>query len=402
MRRYVFIFAYVLFSSIVCATVLNAEDVWTPAQLHIDTEGVSLAVHHLLLYRVEGSFDVVFQVQNSSGSYELHLIDAKMNPYPNDNDGVGGWFGADLLRIPKLQIPGGDFFLGICCKIFQYPGKNIRFKLSKIWKTPASWIYWINNPQTYGLTKVKADVIVTDYSKDGTKAGSFTKQEITEIKNATGAQVWAYLSIGEAEDYRWYWKHEWEKHPPQWLGSENDSWRGNYKVRYWESEWKEIIFACIDQIMKAGFDGLYLDIVDAWEYWEQRKKEGWYVPVDPASEMALFIHEIRQKSPEIFIVPQNGEGIVEVLSASQKEQFLADISAVAIEDLFYEPGCMPAGGSSGRTILLKSHYLSAGLPVLVVDYIKDQWCESDFKTLAQRNGFVPLAAMPDRELDEAH
>jgi len=29
------------------------------------------------------------------------------------------------------------------------------------------------------------------------------------------------MSIGEAEDYRYYWKEEWRTNPPMWVGEEH-------------------------------------------------------------------------------------------------------------------------------------------------------------------------------------
>jgi cysteinyl-tRNA synthetase len=47
---------------------------------------------------------------------------------------------------------------------------------------------------------------------------------------------------------------------------------GNFKVRYWDENWKNIIYgdsdAYIDKIINAGFDGAYLDIIDGFEYFE--------------------------------------------------------------------------------------------------------------------------------------
>jgi cysteinyl-tRNA synthetase len=87
--------------------------------------------------------------------------------------------------------------------------------------------------------------------------------------------VICYMSIGEAEDYRWYWHPSWYASPPEWLGPENPSWEGNYKVRYWLDDWKRVIYggpsSYLDRILAAGFDGVYLDIIDAFEYWEQAR-----------------------------------------------------------------------------------------------------------------------------------
>ena len=82
----------------------------------------------------------------------------------------------------------------------------------------------------------------------------------------------SYISIGEAEDYRYYWKNEWISNPPVWLAGENPDWEGNYKVRYWQKEWQNIIYGSessyIYKIIITGFDGAYLDIIDAFEYFE--------------------------------------------------------------------------------------------------------------------------------------
>ena len=105
---------------------------------------------------------------------------------------------------------------------------------------------------------------------------SFTSSEVEDLRNkANGGKrlVVSYMSIGEAEDYRYYWKNSWKKGDPEWLYKENPDWEGNYKVKYWMDEWKEIIFgeenAYLDKIIDSGFDGVYLDIIDAFEYFEE-------------------------------------------------------------------------------------------------------------------------------------
>jgi cysteinyl-tRNA synthetase len=81
------------------------------------------------------------------------------------------------------------------------------------------------------------------------------------------------MSIGEAEDYRYYWKPEWKRNPPAWLGKVNPDWPGCYKVHYWDKNWQDIIFgnnsSYLKRILDAGFDGAYLDIIDAFEYFEE-------------------------------------------------------------------------------------------------------------------------------------
>ena len=104
----------------------------------------------------------------------------------------------------------------------------------------------------------------------------FLSAEVETLRNkANGGKrlVVSYMSIGEAEDYRYYWKSNWKKGNPEWLYKENPDWEGNYKVKYWMEDWKQIIFggenAYLDKILEAGFDGVYLDIIDAFEYFEE-------------------------------------------------------------------------------------------------------------------------------------
>lgn len=63
---------------------------------------------------------------------------------------------------------------------------------------------------------------------------------------------------------------------PDWLDGKNKNWPGNHKVKYWHPEWQKIILGTpdsyLDKIVSAGFDGVFLDIVDAFWHFENQKK----------------------------------------------------------------------------------------------------------------------------------
>ena len=123
--------------------------------------------------------------------------------------------------------------------------------------------------------KTNYDALIIDlFFNDGS---ILEMKDIARLKvkaNGSKRLVICYMSIGEAEDYRFYWKKEWGFETPQWLDDENDDWPGNYKVKYWEEGWKNIILggedAYLDKIINADFDGVYLDIIDAFEFYENR------------------------------------------------------------------------------------------------------------------------------------
>lgn len=119
------------------------------------------------------------------------------------------------------------------------------------------------------------DMVVIDlFFNDGS---IFQLDQIAQLKvkpNGGKRKVICYMSIGEAEDYRYYWQGQWQSNPPSWLDNENKNWPGNYKVQYWDSDWQALIYgsetAYLDRVLAAGFDGVYLDIIDAFEYFENK------------------------------------------------------------------------------------------------------------------------------------
>lgn len=116
------------------------------------------------------------------------------------------------------------------------------------------------------------DLIVMDlYLNDDV----FTRAEIEQLKhkkNGGRRMVVCYLSVGEAEDYRPYWKADWKAKKPDWLLAENPDWKGNFKVKYWDKDWQSLIYgndaSYLKKIVDAGFDGAYLDMIDSFEYFE--------------------------------------------------------------------------------------------------------------------------------------
>lgn len=80
--------------------------------------------------------------------------------------------------------------------------------------------------------------------------------------------VICYMSIGEAEDYRYYWGAL----DNTLVCRENPDWEGNFAVKYWETDWKSVIYgndqSYLKKILDAGFDGVYMDIIEAYETFE--------------------------------------------------------------------------------------------------------------------------------------
>lgn len=101
----------------------------------------------------------------------------------------------------------------------------------------------------------------------------FTASDIESLKtknNGGKRMVISYISIGSAEKYRYYWQEDWKLHHPNWLKKEYEGYEDEIWVKYWKKDWEEIIYgnnnSYIKKILDAGFNGAYLDNVEAFYF----------------------------------------------------------------------------------------------------------------------------------------
>ena len=256
------------------------------------------------------------------------------------------------------------------------------------------------------------DLIVIDYSRDGSGDEEFTNDEIDELKNSSGGAkiVLAYMSIGEAEDYRFYFDPSWidgsgelTAEAPDFFDEANPDWPGNYKVRYWDSDWQTIIFGYLDRIIDAGFDGVYLDIIDAFEYFGPDGD----VPERPtaAEDMIDFVLAIASYAREtrgvadFLVFPQNGASI---LDAEGGDTYLETVDGIGTEDTFYfgdDDIDNPLDLEHAATVTpYLDQFVEAGKTVLAIDYLQDNDKLADFYQRCGDSGYIPYSSV--RELDQ--
>jgi len=122
------------------------------------------------------------------------------------------------------------------------------------------------------LQSTDYDLLILDLFYDDTALTAGEVAGLGTKQNGGERLVICYVSIGQAEDYRYYWDPSWATNPPGWMGGEDPEWPGNYFVRYWDDGWQQLVFggegSYMDMVLDAGFDGAYLDRIDAFEYWE--------------------------------------------------------------------------------------------------------------------------------------
>ena len=210
------------------------------------------------------------------------------------------------------------------------------------------------------------DLVIMDYSSDGSDEGAYQQSEILALKDSPGGSkiVLAYLSIGEAESYRYYWQDDWEPGNPSWLDEENPDWPENYKVFFWQPAWQNIIFDYLEKIQSAGFDGVYLDLIDAYEYYL------YISSVQTALEMVRFVQAIhdtaRARNPAFLVFVQNAAEL-----ADPYPSYLGAVDGIGQEDLYYGYDADGEATPPGVTDELENNlniFRDAGKKVLSVNY----------------------------------
>jgi len=150
-------------------------------------------------------------------------------------------------------------------------------------------------------------------------------------------QVIAYIDIGQAEDFRTYWQPGWGIGHPEWItGLDPDGWEGNYPVAYWDEAWRNIWLAgdgYIPAIVKAGFDGIYLDWVEAYSdenVIAAAQSEG----VDPRREMVWWVADLaetaRSRNLDFIVIAQNAAEL------AADEEYRDTIDAIAQEQVWFD------------------------------------------------------------------
>jgi cysteinyl-tRNA synthetase len=246
-----------------------------------------------------------------------------------------------------------------------------------------SWHYQLQDINPGAIAGLSADMVVIDHGTDG---GPFTKADVERMQRKPDGSrriVLAYMSIGEAENYRWYWPQR----SSAWLGAENREWRGNYAVRFWHPDWQAIIFDYTDKIIAAGFDGVYLDKVDQFE------------DLGHQDEMVAFVERISQRAksqrPEFLVVSQNGDALI------PDPKFRRAIDAFAREDLLYgenSDGARNDADSIRESVRRLKMLAAEGKPVFVVEYPRNaDQAQKAVREIGEHN-FIGLIAK--RALDK--
>jgi cysteinyl-tRNA synthetase, unknown class len=297
-----------------------------------------------------------------------------------------------LTTFARLLNRGCGLVAAIAALIVLCTSARVAPRLSEV----RSWAFQLQNVDPLEIKLSPYDLVVIDYGFDRRNATAFPREVVDLMRTRPDGSkrlIFAYFSIGEAENYRYYWQESWLKTRPEWLEPENPDWPGNYLVQYWHPEWQAILYgspnAYLDRILGAGFDGVYLDGTDKFEQWMRRRPGAAADMVELISGIASYARAHRK---DFLIIPQNGDGLL------GNSKFLETIDAFGREDLLYsETAAEVRNPQRGiiESIRRMRPLINAGKPILVIEYTRSPELASSVLREIKELGFVGYVASRD-------
>ncbi len=259
-------------------------------------------------------------------------------------DVITRYWGRNIVR-PSNAVPGGATGADVAPGDPQLAASGGHSPAGVRLADVSHWLYLIDvNLEMETVEQIAAseyDMVVLDFIPSEENNTEYPMADVVARLHAAPHPklAIAYVDIGEAEEYRTYWQEDWGVGNPEWIaGDDPDGWEGNFPVAYWHDEWREIWLGeggYLQAIIDAGFDGVYLDWVEAYSDENVISVAG-RDGVEPTQEMIKWVADIagftRARRPGFIVIGQNAAELAE------DDDYLAVIDAIAQEQVWFDGG----------------------------------------------------------------
>jgi uncharacterized protein (TIGR01370 family) len=116
------------------------------------------------------------------------------------------------------------------------------------------------------------DALLVEVLHGGAPLSRQAVETLKYKKLGSRRMVLAYMNIGRAASYQYYWKKNWAPGYPSWIDKPLNSEPDHYRVKFWDKGWQNIITgnqnSYLYGIIAQGFDGVVIDGADSYRYYE--------------------------------------------------------------------------------------------------------------------------------------
>jgi cysteinyl-tRNA synthetase, unknown class len=254
------------------------------------------------------------------------------------------------------------------------------------WQKIRSWgIQTANMPSTLDSIE-HANIDFGIISRLGAHGRPYTRPEIMRAKQ--NKWLLAYVDVGEAQKYEWYFDEVFRNGPPAWVLERNRRHPVNYRVLLDAPEWNAIVLETINRVIDQGFDGVELDVLDV--YWNKAypggsSKENQAKAVRLACKIATFA---RSRVPSFKIVVNNASDL-----AGKFPEYRKCVDATIGESVWWFNTDVPRDKLYTQYQLkFLAQNLKAGLKVLVMDKTVNSKHGAFVYRESKKRGWLPFVA----------
>jgi cysteinyl-tRNA synthetase len=326
------------------------------------------------------------------------------------------YFAVDALANAQVDIDSLRHD-SIAIKVFDEPADSLHVRLNNA----MTWMYQIQGLDEDGAVETLAEseypMLVLEPGNNFRENAGDTVTMISQLRYLPDGKkrlLIAYVDIGQAEDYRDYWQPEWvaptadKPGMPDFLVTiDPDGWSGNYPVAYWDQRWKALWLGddgIVAQLARLGFDGIYLDWVEAYDD-EMIQARAAQEHRDAPMEMIRFVAELgaagRAVRSDFLVIVQNAPYLID----ADSQQYSHSFDALAVEDTWFhgagdaEWNDPQAGDlherhdgiwSTENRLSQYQKYLDLQIPVFSVDYCLSEDNARQVYNDARKAGLRPL------------
>jgi len=223
----------------------------------------------------------------------------------------------------------------------------------------------------------------SQYDRIVLESENISADELSGLKQH-GAATFAYLSVGEVgPDRKWNLK-------PEWSIGFNGAWKSKV-MDLTNSGWQRFLLQRVDQLVAAGYDGLFLDTMDSHLL----------AVTDTAGKaaqqnaLANLLYRIKKRHPSIRMISNRGFEVMDKIATY--------IEAVAAESLYagwdnatreYKP--VPADHRQWLAQQLSAIKQSYDLDTIIIDYVptEDRDTAREVANKITADGFIPWVTNP--------
>ena len=232
--------------------------------------------------------------------------------------------------------------------------------------------------------------ILSQYGRIIVEPDNVKEEELQELR-ANKSNVFAYISIGEVNPSRTWFK----KIKPAWVLGDNKIW--DSKVMDLSAVgWQDFLLnEVITPLWERGYRGLFLDTMDSFYLFTKEKQQ----QEKQANALSTLIKKIKQRYPKMRFISNRG---FEVLPHIGKQ-----LEAVVAESLYasWDNGkkiYKETSANDQEWLLNKLHNIKKDLSVdiIIIDYAKaaDRIKAKKIAKKISEQGFIPWVSIPSLDL----